>query len=105
MHISTISCLNFSSGNISDHLQLLRSRYLEPHERIQRSEIFDLQMLQEDIIKVYLVGKPLIKDPAEHLRVCFKFRVLRPDTIAMGISSDDLQMLLGYLKENFTVSR
>ena len=51
------------------------------------------------------MGKPLIKDPAEHLRVCFKFRVLRPDTIAMGISSDHLQMLQGYLKENFTVSR
>jgi len=67
--------------------------------------MFDLQMLQEDIIKVYLVGKPRIKDPAEHLRVCFKFRVLRPDTIAMGISGDDLKMLQGYLKENFMVSR
>ena len=66
--------------------------------------MFDLQKLQEDIIKVYLVGKPLIKDPADHLRVCFKFRVLRPDTIAMGISERDLQILQGYLKENFKVS-
>ena len=65
--------------------------------------MFDLQKLQEDVIKVYLVGKPLIKDPAEHLRVCFKFRVLRPDTITMGISEGDLQILRDNLKENFKV--
>ena len=65
--------------------------------------MFDLQKLQEDVIKVYLVGKPLIKDPAEHLHVCFKFRVLRPDTIAMGISEGDLQSLRDNLKENFKV--
>jgi len=61
-------------------------------------------MLQEDIIKVYLVGKPLIKDPAEHLHACFKFRVPHPDTIAMGISEGELQILQGYLKDNFKVS-
>ena len=105
IHNTTIFCLTFSSESISEYMQLLRSRYLEPHERSQQSSMFDLQKLQEDIIKVYLVGKPLIKDPAEHLRVCFKFKVLRPDTIPMGISEDDLQTLCDYLKENFKVSR
>lgn len=66
--------------------------------------MFDLQKLQEDIIKVYLVGKPLIKDPAKHLRICFMFRVLCPDNIAMGISEGGLQMLHGHLKETFKVS-
>jgi len=63
--------------------------------------MFDLQMLQEDIIKIYLVGKPQIKDPAEHLRVCFKFLVLRPDTVAMGISDGDLETLHEHLKDDF----
>ena len=67
--------------------------------------MFDLQKLQEDIIKVYMVGKPLIKDPAEHLRVCFMFRVEPPDTIAMSISEVELQTLHKDLKENVKVSR
>ena len=66
--------------------------------------MFDLQKLQEDIIKVYLVGKPLIEDPEKHLHVCFKFKVLRPDTIAVGISEAHLQTLHGYLRENFKVN-
>ena len=106
-HNAAVSCLYFSSESISEHLQLLRSRYLEPHERNLRSSssMFDLQKLQEDIIKVYLVGKPLIEDPADHLRVCFKFRVVPPDSIAMGISEVDLQILHNDLIENFKVSR
>lgn len=104
IHNYTVA-FTFSSGNISEYLQLLRSRYLEPHERIQKSCMYDLQKLQEDIIKVYLVGKPLIKDPSKYLRVCFKFRVLRPENIAMGISEGDLQMLRSHLKKTFKVSR
>ena len=65
--------------------------------------MFDLQKLQEDIVKVYLVGKPLIKDPADHLHVCFKFKVLRPDITAMGVSEAHLQILRGNLKVNFKV--
>ena len=96
-----LTSLTFSSDGISEHLQLLRSRYFLPHER--KGSVFDAQKLQEDIIKTYLVGKPLIESPAEHLRMCFKFRVVRAETIAMGVSEADLELLSNYLKDDFKV--
>ena len=72
-----------------------------PHEK---GGGFDVQKLQEDIIKTYLVGKPLIECPAKHLRMCFKFRVVRVEAIAMGVSEADLELLSEYIKVGFKVS-
>lgn len=70
-----------------------------------KGSVFDVQKLQEDVIKKYLVGKPLIESPAEHLRMCFKFRVVRAETIAIGVSEADLELLSNYLKDDFKVGK
>ena len=70
-----------------------------------KGSVFDVQKLQEDVIKTYLVGKPLIQRPAEHLRMCFKFRVVRAETIAIGVSEADLELLSKYLKDDFKVGK
>ena len=103
LSIIILTPLTFSSDGISEHLQLLRSRYFLPHE--MKGSVFDVQKLQEDVIKKYLVGKPLIKNPAEHLRMCFKFRVVRAETIAIGVSEADLELLSNYLKDDFKVGK
>ena len=74
-----------------------------PHEK--KGGGFDVQKLQEDVIKTYLVGKPLIECPEKHLRMCFKFRVVHVVAIAMGVSEADLDLLSEYIKDGFKVSR
>ena len=74
-----------------------------PHER--KDNVLDEEKLQEDVIKTYLVGKPLIHDPAEHLHVSFKFGVVRAEPIAMGVLTTDLEHLSNYITDVFKVSR
>ena len=102
----------YATLSFSGYPKMQHYNFIVPHTFRYAVENFDelnCQLSDDQHVLVacawILVGKPLIKDPEEHLRVCFKFRVLRPDTIAMGISSEELQMLQRYLKENFTVSR
>ena len=68
-----------------------------------KNSVFDVQKLQEDIVKAYLVGKPLVRKPEDHLRVCFKFRVAHAETISMGVSKAHLELLSKSLTEDFKV--
>ena len=90
-------------------LELVRSRFLYPnetalfaHSPLERKYQFDLVHLQEDICRVYLVGKPDIRNP-EELRSQFKFTVPKIEALELGISTEDLDILDIYLEDELKV--
>lgn len=89
-----------SLHGIDQHVQLVRSRYHQPTEAdpsaAQRCT-FDLKKLQEDVIRIFLVGKPFIHDPSQHLRVQFRFKELQSPAPTLDISDIDISVLSGYI--------
>ena len=73
------SFLLFSLCGIDSFEQLARSRYSSATSTdVQTSAIdpqFDLVLLQDDIVKNFCIGKPLLESPST-IRVCYKFKCL-----------------------------
>ena len=96
MHISILSMSTSSLHDADDFLQLVRSRYCPQrtdsaldgaspkatrnrttsisNSAVQQSDCqFNLHLLQEDIVALYLAGKPLLES-ASSIRTHFRFR-------------------------------
>ncbi len=71
---------------------------LNPSSEMQEYP-YDFDRLQNDIISVFLSGKPLIKDPREFLRKPFKFLVRRPHSLTLGVTEIDIELLSEYMKQ------
>ena len=81
----------------------MRSRYLHP---IQDGECpFDLERLQNDVIKAYLLGKPLIRHLPDrgHDQILFKFKKEHTDKLVLEGADLDLTVISGYIAEEFKV--
>ena len=81
----------------------MRSRYLHP---IQDGACpFDLERLQSDVIKTYLLGKPLIHHLPDcgHDQILFKFKKEHTDKLVLEGADLDLTVISGYIAEEFKV--
>ena len=68
---------------IDSFVQLVRSRYSSALSTdLQTAASIDPQcdlvLLQDDIVKNYCIGKPLLESPST-IRVCFKFKSLKDE--------------------------
>ena len=77
----------------------MRSRYLQPTEQRSGACPFDLYRLQIDVIQAYLAGKPLIL----HNRIHFRFKIERPNTLALEGADLDLSVISQGIKKEFKV--
>ena len=52
-----------------------------------------MNKIQNDIVQDFILGKPQIKNPDDHLRIPFKFR--KPKSVALGVvvSNEDVDAL------------
>ena len=81
----------------------MRSRYLCP---IQNGACpFDLERLQSDVIKTYLLGKPEIRHLSDrgHDQILFKFKKEHTDKLVLEGADLDLTIISGYIEEDFKV--
>ncbi len=86
-----------------EHMQLVRSHYLQPGERLNPSIAvqeypFDFERLQKDIITSFLSGKPVIV--IDNLRKPFKFLLQRRNTLTLGVTEIDIDVLSEYIKDS-----
>ena len=87
---------------MEEHLQRVRSRYLQPTERTTGACPFDLHRLQIDVIQAHLAGKPIIvQSPGD--RISFKFKIERPNTFALEGADLNLSVISQGIKEEFKV--
>ena len=83
-----------------DLLQLVRSRYLQPSERAEDACPFDLLQLQKDVLEAFIVGKPLIHESAEDVRVCFQFKEEQPLVLNLGGAALNLSSISECIKKD-----
>ena len=76
MHITEVtnqSCIvPCSKTDENPFLKLINSHYV--YDGIQSIAMFDLNRLEEDVVKIYIAGKPLIT--FDNIRTVFRFRNL-----------------------------
>ena len=81
--------------------QLVQSRILPVDSDVVK---VDFNKLQEDVIRTFIIGKPKLHDPNEHLLKIFKFRIFDTNTATVGISDADLNAVKQHLTGEFKVS-
>ena len=64
---------------------------------------FDYEKLEKDVVEEFILGKPIISDDIENLRIPFKYRKPMAVTVGVGISEADVNSLSRYLGEDFQV--
>ena len=92
-------------------LQLIRRRHLlfsESHFEDQLPDkmhmlIFDYNKLQSDVVHEFVLGKPLITDDIDKIRILFKFRKPMAVAVGIGISKADVDSLSSRLPGEFKV--
>ena len=92
-------------------LQLIRRRHLlfsESHSHDQLPDkmhmlTFDYSKLQSDVVHEFVLGKPLITDNIDKIRILFKFRKPMAVAVGIGISKADVDLLSSCLPGEFKV--
>jgi len=70
--VTSQTCIIPSNGSNEDQfLKLIKSHY--DHNGIHSSAVFDLRQLEQDVVKFYIAGKPLITVESS-IRIIFRFR-------------------------------
>ncbi len=64
-----------SVHGVSSFLQIIRSRYESPKSSVKTTDKpgFQLKHLEEDLVRQFIAGKPLIESPSS-IRTLFKFK-------------------------------
>ncbi len=94
---------DFSTSTDDGILALVRSRCNYPLTQASQKppdHSFEFQLLQKDLIKAVLVGRPCLHLPAEHLRKAFKFHKPVAQGLALGVSLADVETLNQYLTDD-----
>ena len=82
----------------------MRSRHLQCTEQGSGDCPFDLHRLQIDVIQAYLVGKSLISQSPEAIRIPFKFKIEQLNTLAIEGADLNLSVISHDIKEEYKAS-
>ena len=79
-----------------------------PSESLSQSEYiqtlaFDYERLEKNIIEEFILGKPMINDDLDSLRIPFKYRKSTAVAIGVGVSEADIDALSKFLGDEFKV--
>ncbi len=91
------------TSTVEEVLPLVRSRYQYPLMQPSQTEPvhpYDYMALQRDVIRAFLVGKSYFHPPGDHLRQPFKFYKPKTDSLVLGVSLADVEILGQFLKDD-----
>ncbi len=94
---------DFSPGADDGFLALVRSRCNYPLTQPSQKppdHSYEFQLLQKDLIRAFLVGRPCLHSPAVHLRKAFRFQKPVAQGLVLGVSLADVETLDEYLTDD-----